>query len=143
MSVKLHVRQAGWIFQPCCEGYDVDGLPVLDWAIDGAVGPHLSFHSNQIDDGHRYYIFAGMVFTPLTGFYLRHQYGAAWCSKAPLKLCEAHNHNMEAAGQEVVVLSKVCGLRGAAAARAGGALGAAGQRVLMHVELVIESQGPM
>lgn len=59
------------------------------------------------DEKPKYYIFAGMVFTRLTEFYLSHSYGAAWASKAPLRLCEAHRDSMSAVGQEVVVLSKV------------------------------------
>lgn len=29
----------------------------------------------------RYFIYAGLVFTRLTNFYLRHQYGADWSTK--------------------------------------------------------------
>lgn len=56
----------------------------------------------------RYYVFAGFVFTRLTNFYLRHQYGADWSTKAPIKLCDRYfSGSMEAQGQEVVLLSKV------------------------------------
>lgn len=48
------------------------------------------------------------MFTPLTSFYLKSQYGADWASKAPIKLCErAFAGTMERPGQQVVVLSKV------------------------------------
>ncbi|KAI8476024.1 MAG: trypsin-like cysteine/serine peptidase domain-containing protein [Monoraphidium minutum] len=55
-----------------------------------------------------YYIYAGLLFTPLSCFYLRSQYGTDWASKAPIKLCErAFAGTMERPGQQVVVLSKV------------------------------------
>lgn len=56
----------------------------------------------------QYYIYAGLMFTPLTCFYLKSQYGSEWASKAPIKLCErAFAGVMEHPGQQVVVLSKV------------------------------------
>ncbi|KAG2501015.1 hypothetical protein HYH03_000835 [Edaphochlamys debaryana] len=60
------------------------------------------------DERPRYFIFAGLVFTNLTNFYLRHQYGADWSTKAPIKLCDRYfSGSKEADGQEVVLLSKV------------------------------------
>ena len=55
-----------------------------------------------------YFIYAGLVFTRLSNFYLRSMYGADWGSKAPIKLCErSFAGTMEADGQQVVLLSKV------------------------------------
>ncbi len=70
--------------------------------------PHHLVPPHSHDLKPRYYIFAGMVFTRLTNFYLRHHYGADWGRTAPIKLCERYfSGSMEAEGQEVVLLSKV------------------------------------
>ncbi|EFJ52282.1 trypsin family [Volvox carteri f. nagariensis] len=101
--------------------YDGDSLRVGIWR-DGAalelpllvnVPRHLvPTHCHDLKPkqvvGERYYIFAGLVFTRLTNFYLRHQYGTDWSTKAPIKLCDRYlSGSMEALGQEVVLLSKV------------------------------------
>lgn len=63
-------------------------------------------HSHDVRPS--YYIYAGLVFTPLTAAYLKSQYGADWQCKAPIKLCEKSlAGQMEHEGQEIVVLSKV------------------------------------
>ena len=63
-------------------------------------------HSHDVKPD--YYIYAGLVFTPLTTWYLKAQYGADWSSKAPIKLVDrAFAGVMQEEGQEVVVLSKV------------------------------------
>ncbi|PNW86569.1 hypothetical protein CHLRE_02g092000v5 [Chlamydomonas reinhardtii] len=95
--------------------YDGESLQLRVWR-DGAahelsvqvsVPKHLVLpHCHDLKP--RYFIYAGLVFTRLTNFYLRHQYGADWSTKAPIKLCDRYYGGvMEAPGQEVVLLSKV------------------------------------
>lgn len=65
-------------------------------------------HSHDVKPA--YFTYAGMIFTKLTAWYLRSQYGVDWQAKAPIKLCEravagAQQHE----GQEVVILTKVRG----------------------------------
>eukprot|EP00877_Chromochloris_zofingiensis_P007489 jgi/Chrzof1/2994/Cz12g07110.t1 len=63
-------------------------------------------HSHDVKPD--YFIYAGLVFTPLSCWYLKSQYGADWSCKAPIKLCErAFAGSMQKDGQQVVVLSKV------------------------------------
>jgi hypothetical protein len=51
---------------------------------------------------------AGLVFTPLTCWYLRSVYGTDWSCKAPIKLVEkAFAASKRDSQEEVVVLSKV------------------------------------
>lgn len=48
------------------------------------------------------------MFTPLSCFYLKSQYGSDWPAKAPIKLCErAYAGVATRKGEQVVVLSKV------------------------------------
>lgn len=50
----------------------------------------------------------GLVFTPLTSWYLRSVYGTDWSCKAPIKLVEkAFAASMKHKGEEIVVLTKV------------------------------------
>lgn len=72
-----------------------------------AISSLLLIFTNVYGGGCRYYIFAGLVFTRLTNFYLRHQFGEHWSNKAPIKLCERYGSSLESEGQEVVLLSKV------------------------------------
>eukprot|EP00879_Flechtneria_rotunda_P006596 GHRR01006931.1.p1 GENE.GHRR01006931.1~~GHRR01006931.1.p1 ORF type:complete len:409 (+),score=114.47 GHRR01006931.1:1331-2557(+) len=70
--------------------------------------PHqlVPVHSHDVKPS--YFIYAGLVFTPLTSWYLRSVYGADWSCKAPIKLVEkAFAASMKQTGEEVVVLSKV------------------------------------
>jgi hypothetical protein len=70
--------------------------------------PHqlVPVHSHDIKPS--YFIYGGLVFTPLTSWYLRSLYGTDWSCKAPIKLVEkAFAASMKQKGEEVVVLSKV------------------------------------
>ncbi|GLC63300.1 hypothetical protein PLESTF_000021700 [Pleodorina starrii] len=108
-SVRIDFRHL------CSMAYDGDSMRVGIWrdgaAMEVAVRvnvPHHLVPPHCHDLKPKYYIFAGLVFTRLTNFYMRHQYGADWSTKAPIKLCDRYfSGSMEAAGQEVVLLSKV------------------------------------
>jgi len=55
-----------------------------------------------------YFIYAGLVFVPLTQLYLRHQWGKQWDRKAPVRLCDlAINADLKHPDQQVVLLSQV------------------------------------
>ena len=55
----------------------------------------------------QYFIFGGLVFTPLVQPYL-HEWGDDWYNRAPRKLCElAMNKTLDFEGQQIVVLSQV------------------------------------
>jgi hypothetical protein len=55
-----------------------------------------------------YFIYAGLVFVPLTQLYLRHQWGKQWDRKAPVRLCDlAINCELKYPDQEIVLLSQV------------------------------------
>jgi len=55
-----------------------------------------------------YFIYAGLVFVPLTQLYLRHQWGKQWDRKAPVRLCDlAINCELKFPDQEIVLLSQV------------------------------------
>ncbi|KXZ44328.1 hypothetical protein GPECTOR_69g421 [Gonium pectorale] len=95
--------------------YDGDSVKVGIWR-DGSAAevevrvsvPRHLVAPHSFDHKPKYFIFGGLVFTRLTQFYLRHQYGADWWRQAPIKLCDRVNSAvLEAPGQEVVILSKV------------------------------------
>eukprot|EP00882_Tetradesmus_deserticola_P018709 GHRQ01020094.1.p1 GENE.GHRQ01020094.1~~GHRQ01020094.1.p1 ORF type:complete len:426 (+),score=236.79 GHRQ01020094.1:1316-2593(+) len=70
--------------------------------------PHqlVPVHSHDLKP--HYYIYGGLVFTPLTCWYLRSVYGTDWSCKAPIKLVEkAFAASKRDTQEEVVVLSKV------------------------------------
>lgn len=70
--------------------------------------PHqlVPVHSHDLKP--HYFIYGGLVFTPLTCWYLRSVYGADWSCKAPIKLVEkAFAASKRDSQEEVVVLSKV------------------------------------
>jgi hypothetical protein len=55
----------------------------------------------------KYFIYAGLVFIPLTQPYL-HEYGEDWYSQSPRRLCDrALFWEAQEAGQELVILSQV------------------------------------
>jgi len=55
-----------------------------------------------------YFIYAGLVFVPLTQLYLRHQWGKQWDRKAPVRLCDlAINSDLKHPDQQIVLLSQV------------------------------------
>ncbi|GFR50891.1 hypothetical protein Agub_g13182, partial [Astrephomene gubernaculifera] len=54
-----------------------------------------------------YFMFAGLVFTPLTQPYL-HEYGEDWMNSAPRRLYDKAMHGMmQRPGQQIVILSQV------------------------------------
>lgn len=62
---------------------------------------------HQFDKLPSYYIFAGLVFVPLTQPYL-HEYGEDWYNNSPRRLCERALREMpKKAGQQLVILSQV------------------------------------
>ena len=62
---------------------------------------------HQYDRLPSYYVFAGLVFSPLTQPHL-HEFGDDWYNSAPRRLCDrALNHHVERPGQQVVILSQV------------------------------------
>ncbi|GER51325.1 DegP protease 10 [Striga asiatica] len=62
---------------------------------------------HQFDKLPSYYIFAGLVFIPLTHPYL-HEYGEEWYNTSPRRLCErAFREVAQKAGQQLVILSQV------------------------------------
>ncbi|GKV29016.1 hypothetical protein SLEP1_g37996 [Rubroshorea leprosula] len=62
---------------------------------------------HQFDKLPSYYIFAGLVFIPLTQPYL-HEYGEDWYNTSPRRLCErALREQPQKAGEQLVILSQV------------------------------------
>lgn len=62
---------------------------------------------HQFDVLPSYYIFAGLVFTPLTQPYLQ-EYGEDWYNTSPRRLCErALSAYPTEPGQQLVILSQV------------------------------------
>lgn len=62
---------------------------------------------HQFDRLPSYFIFAGLVFTPLTQPYL-HEYGDDWYNSAPRRLCErALTGILTKPGEQLVILSQV------------------------------------
>ncbi|CAK7326008.1 unnamed protein product [Dovyalis caffra] len=62
---------------------------------------------HQFDKLPSYYIFAGLVFVPLTQPYL-HEYGEDWYNTSPRRLCErALKELPKKAGQQLIILSQV------------------------------------
>ncbi|KAL0286948.1 UNVERIFIED_CONTAM: Protease Do-like 10, mitochondrial [Sesamum angustifolium] len=62
---------------------------------------------HQFDKLPSYFIFAGLVFIPLTQPYL-HEYGEDWYNTSPRRLCERALREMpQKAGQQLVILSQV------------------------------------
>lgn len=63
---------------------------------------------HQFDKLPSYYIFAGLVFVPLTQPYL-HEYGEDWYNASPRRLCERALRELpKKAGEQLVILSQVC-----------------------------------
>ncbi|WRX23812.1 PDZ domain - like 6 [Theobroma cacao] len=62
---------------------------------------------HQFDKLPSYYIFAGLVFVPLTQPYL-HEYGEDWYNTSPRRLCERALRELpKQAGEQLVILSQV------------------------------------
>ncbi|XP_010027457.2 protease Do-like 10, mitochondrial [Eucalyptus grandis] len=62
---------------------------------------------HQFDKLPSYYIFAGLIFVPLTQPYL-HEYGEDWYNTSPRRLCERSLRELpKNAGEELVILSQV------------------------------------
>ncbi|GMN46845.1 hypothetical protein TIFTF001_016029 [Ficus carica] len=62
---------------------------------------------HQFDKLPSYYIFAGLVFVPLTQPYL-HEYGEDWYNTSPRRLCERALRELpRKAGEQLVILSQV------------------------------------
>lgn len=62
---------------------------------------------HQFDKLPSYFVFAGLVFVPLTQPYL-HEYGEDWYNTSPRRLCERALRELpRKAGQELVILSQV------------------------------------
>ncbi|GAV81916.1 Trypsin domain-containing protein/PDZ_2 domain-containing protein [Cephalotus follicularis] len=62
---------------------------------------------HQFDKLPSYYIFAGLVFVPLSQPYL-HEYGEDWYNNSPRRLCERALRELpKKAGQQLVILSQV------------------------------------
>jgi hypothetical protein len=62
---------------------------------------------HQFDRLPSFYIFAGLVFTPLTQPYL-HEYGDDWYNTSPRRLCDrALTANPTKPGEQLVILSQV------------------------------------
>ncbi|KAG2719009.1 hypothetical protein I3843_03G238000 [Carya illinoinensis] len=62
---------------------------------------------HQFDKLPSYYIFAGLVFVPLTQPYL-HEYGEDWYNTSPRRLCERALRELpKKAGEQLVILSQV------------------------------------
>ncbi|CAL9078833.1 unnamed protein product [Musa textilis] len=62
---------------------------------------------HQFDKLPSYYIFAGLVFVPLTQPYL-HEYGEDWYNTSPRRLCERALRELpKRAGEQLVILSQV------------------------------------
>lgn len=62
---------------------------------------------HQFDKLPSYFIFAGLVFVPLTQPYL-HEYGEDWYNTSPRRLCERALRELpQKDGQQLVILSQV------------------------------------
>lgn len=62
---------------------------------------------HQFDKLPSYFIFAGLVFVPLTQPYL-HEYGEDWYNASPRRLCDRALRELpQKAGQQLVILSQV------------------------------------
>lgn len=62
---------------------------------------------HQFDTLPSYFIFAGLVFIPLTQPYL-HEYGEDWYNTSPRRLCERALRELpKRAGEQLVILSQV------------------------------------
>lgn len=62
---------------------------------------------HQFDKIPSFYIFAGLVFVPLTQPYL-HEYGEDWYNTSPRRLCRRAMEDWpKKAGEELVILSQV------------------------------------
>lgn len=62
---------------------------------------------HQFDKLPSYFIFAGLVFVPLTQPYL-HEYGEDWYNNSPRRLCERALRELpKKAGEQLVILSQV------------------------------------
>lgn len=62
---------------------------------------------HQFDKLPSYYIFAGLVFIPLTQPYL-HEFGEDWYNASPRRLCERALRELpKKAGEQLVILSQV------------------------------------
>ncbi|CAA6663893.1 unnamed protein product [Spirodela intermedia] len=62
---------------------------------------------HQFDKLPSYYIFAGLVFVPLTQPYL-HEYGEDWYNSSPRRLCERALRELpKKAGEQLVILSQI------------------------------------
>ncbi|CAK9137754.1 unnamed protein product [Ilex paraguariensis] len=62
---------------------------------------------HQFDKLPSYFIFAGLVFVPLTQPYL-HEYGEDWYNNSPRRLCERALRELpRKAGEQLVILSQV------------------------------------
>ncbi|RWW54013.1 hypothetical protein BHE74_00039428 [Ensete ventricosum] len=62
---------------------------------------------HQFDKLPSYYIFAGLVFVPLSQPYL-HEYGEDWYNTSPRRLCERALRELpKRAGEQLVILSQV------------------------------------
>ncbi|KVI09557.1 Peptidase S1 [Cynara cardunculus var. scolymus] len=84
-----------------------DGVPIAN---DGTVTlrplkPLVPIH--QFDKVPSYFVFAGLVFVPLTQPYL-HEYGEDWYNTSPRRLCERALRELpKKPGEEIVILSQV------------------------------------
>ncbi|CAI5504060.1 unnamed protein product [Closterium sp. Naga37s-1] len=63
--------------------------------------------AQQWDSAPSYFIFAGLVFMPLSQPYL-HEYGPDWLHSSPRRLCDLALRNLpEKPGQQIIILSRV------------------------------------
>ncbi|GJP60664.1 hypothetical protein CLOP_g17884 [Closterium sp. NIES-67] len=63
--------------------------------------------AQQFDSAPSYFIFAGLVFMPLSQPYL-HEYGPDWLHASPRRLCDLALRNLpEKPGQQIIILSRV------------------------------------
>ncbi|CAI5462325.1 unnamed protein product [Closterium sp. Yama58-4] len=63
--------------------------------------------AQQFDSAPSYFIFAGLVFMPLSQPYL-HEYGPDWIHSSPRRLCDLALRNLpEKPGQQIIILSRV------------------------------------
>ncbi|CAI5462663.1 unnamed protein product [Closterium sp. Yama58-4] len=63
--------------------------------------------AQQFDSAPSYFIFAGLVFMPLSQPYL-HEYGPDWLHSSPRRLCDLALRNLpEKPGQQIIILSRV------------------------------------
>jgi hypothetical protein len=82
-------------------GSEILTLTVYAWPKRALVPAH------QYDRLPSYFVYAGLVFSPLTQPHL-HEFGDDWFNSAPRKLCDrALNDHAEVEGEQVVLLSQV------------------------------------